>query len=60
MQIILIYFLGLPFTSLLQACDKPVESSFVQANFRLYCTVYPLKSVSVGRKIKHYGLNSAN
>ena len=29
-------WLGLPSTSLLQACDKPTESCFLQANFRLY------------------------
>ena len=29
-------WLGQPFTSLLQACDKPTESCFLQQNFRLY------------------------
>ena len=45
--------LGLPFTSLLQACDKPAASFFVQVNFCLYCIKN--KSFEIGNLFRLIG-----
>ena len=47
----------LAFTSLLQACDKPALSFFVQVNFRLYCNVFRKKNICFKNKFNFSWIN---